>query len=178
MLTRLFALLFVALLGLAQAETLAKGKKHGKGLEKGHRGGNSRCARELQGIIYSPDTCASQYLRKITQSLRCSSDLLFGPLNTSVIFQFQNAYGVEVSLIDAFGISTSYAGNVLTVSNPFIDTSDPVYFGPGRMSAFLNLGGFTYSPPTGSYYLFNVYNDVGEMFTVKVFLPASIQPVC
>lgn len=93
--------------------------------EKNHHGkSNKACTRELENIVYTPDNCAFNYLKKITADLRIQAPLLNTLQNASVLDSFRANHGVDVLVVDALGIATDYVynTNALALANA-VDTS-------------------------------------------------------
>lgn len=135
------------------------------------------CRDELEAIVYSPRTCAYDYLKKITKTLEVQSPLLWTDQATSVMSQFRNTYGVEALLIDPFG-------NVLYDPPTIVGGSIPQVTTPSVVRAWALGEGFSDNdgsklPIQAPFFAYatNVWNQNGEMFTIVVGMRKSEAPV-
>lgn len=148
---------FFALISILEAKKVSSSKK---------------CSQALAGIIYTPETCAYQYLNNLSKQFLASKELLFATpsVTESYIYSFTAAYNIDIELGDAVGSTTTYSPN---------KTSSPG--SPERSSSIahsnLNVPGFT-KGSTAFYFTFIVYSDDAEMYYVKLILPLTQTPVC
>lgn len=108
------------------------------------------CAKELEGIVYAPDSFYEDYLRRISKVLLAQTPLMFQnpALTKSIVDTFSSTYSVEVQLIDAMGNLIEY------------ENGGPIVFGNNISS---NMG-----RPTGR------SNALGEAFSNEVFSSQSL----
>lgn len=59
---------------------------------------DASCEQELQGIISVPENCAEKYLRNLMRQLKTKKSLLFTSEADSVVQNFEQTYGVTVTL--------------------------------------------------------------------------------
>lgn len=63
-------------------------------------------SKELQSIIYKPESCARDYLLRLNKRLKKMSELLFTPERASVVGKFESQYSVQVNIQDSFPAKT------------------------------------------------------------------------
>ena len=148
---------FFALISFLEAKTVSSSKK---------------CSQALAGIIYTPETCAYQYLNKLSKKFLAKKDLLFADQSVanSYLFSFAAAYKIEIELGSAIGTTTKYFPDGTTSPGSFLKY-------PNIAHANLNFPGFT----KGSeefFFSFIVFSDDGEMYYITFVLPLSQSPIC
>ena len=89
----------------------------------------SKCAAELQGALFEPQTYAKDYMQKVAANFKIGSALLFSPNANSYINSFENEWGVTVSINDALNICGATTENTCysTVVNDPIDPNPGEY---------------------------------------------------
>lgn len=135
----------------------------------GKKSRKSPCARELAGIIYEPETCTLQYLRRISRELREYGPLLFTAQNATILATFAAKYNVEVDLYNALG----------EVIYPVVD---PIFYAKYRTTAqaYLNLDGLDIVPNNvtpATYYEYLQWNTNGELLIVSIRLLLADTPL-
>ncbi len=68
----------------------------------------AKCARKLQAALYEPQIEAKNYLKKLTANLKTGSALLFTPQAASYLAQFEQQWGVNVTLSEAPNICKEF----------------------------------------------------------------------
>lgn len=140
--------------------------------------GSKACARELEGIVYVPQNCAYNYLRKITEVLRVQSPLLWTNQAQSVINTFASTYGVQVVVINALGEVGS-----IDAAGQFEAISGAMAMGHAYARSNALGEGFTSNypaipdvSPISDHYTSIFWNPNGEMYTISVQLDSSKAP--
>lgn len=133
---------------------------------------SSHCETRLSAAIYYPKTCTAVYMAKTVQKLVLQKDLLFNPATRStVIWKFEQAYGMTVALIDAMGNKYTYQLDGMTI-NVHSGASGSDTISSGRLAAFTNIPNYRLSSETANnLYHTQIFNDNGEYFTIEVQLP-------
>jgi hypothetical protein len=137
-----------------------------------------RCRERLETVVFTPQVCAFDYLKRITKSLVLQSPLLWTDQASSVLNQFRQKYGVYVVLIDAFGNLVLDPPQVLTIPNI------PLAQSTGLMRSWALGEGFsTYDrtvletiPISAFTYSVNVWNIHGEIYNIAVILNKTDAP--
>lgn len=146
----LSALFTLTLAGLAVADTTSRKSKN--------------CARELQEIVYGPQTYWKTYLQKISLEIADIAEIFQTQVGQSKLAKFTNQYGVIVNVIDAFG-------------NGFLYDYDTEVFVPvsGRNNIFssrdaqsvMNVGAFC-NENVAQVYSFLSFDHFGQVYEVTV----------
>lgn len=135
------------------------------------------CRDELEAIVYTPQICAYDYLKKITRTLDAQSPLLWTDQATSVLEQFRRTYGVQAALIDAFGNVLYYPPTIYTGPQPQVAVTSVVRawaLGEG----FSDNDGSRLPIATPQYvYASNIWNVNGEMYTLVVAMSKAEAPI-
>lgn len=143
---------------------------------KGSRAARA-CRNELEAIVYTPQVCAYDYLKKITRTLDAQSPLLWTDQANSVLEQFRQTYGVQAALIDPFGNVLYNPPTIYVGSLPQVTVTSVVRawaLGEGFSD---NDGVKTGQGVPSFVYANNVWNVNGEMFTIVVAMKKSDAPV-
>lgn len=138
---------------------------------------SKKCARELEGVVYVPDVCAYKYLRKITDTLRVQSPLLWTDQAQSVIRSFELTFNVRVGVLDAFGTVYDYPnGNVIAPSSlsktVVVDRAYALGEGFGSFDSNVNFQ----QAPALYVYGSQFWNPNGEMYVIAVALNKTAAP--
>lgn len=135
----------------------------------GKRSRKSPCSKQLAEIVYEPDTCTAQYLRRISRELKEYGPLLFTVQNTTILATFAAKYNVAVTLYNALG----------EVIYPVVD---PIYYAMYRTTAraYLNLNPVDIVPDNAtpaSFYEYLQWNTNGELLLVSISLLLADSPL-
>lgn len=142
------------------------------GKQKSHR----QCTRELEQIVYQPETPAYHYLKRISKSLKVQSPLLFTAQNQSILANFAATYNVQVFVTDALGFTLAYpvAEVGFQPSTPLTTAFEADSVVPVAMAQLQLKGeGFQYINLDGEFigalYSFAIWSDDGEYYGVWIF---------
>ena len=135
-----------------------------------------KCTNDLEKTIYSPKTCAYQYLDKIRKKFLVQSRLIFTPLAGSFIENFQIKNGVSVAVTDAMGnliVFTPTGTEIIETSAQYLDI----------LKAYINFPGFyrqnvDRNLATGFSFSFVIYSINAVMYTITLSIPLSQEPIC
>lgn len=132
---------------------------------------SNKCSRELEAIIYKPETCALQYFNRISAQLKARSEVFFTPQADPFIYTFINEYNVLLSLVDAMGNTMNYYPN-LTKS-----PGSPVQYTDTAQS-YLNIPGFVRQVSNQKfYYTFSIFSKNGEYYDVTLSMSLAKDPI-
>lgn len=132
---------------------------------------SSKCSKDLEKIIYKPDTCALKYFEKISADIKASSQVFFTPEADSFIYAFENAFNVNLTLVDALGHTMNYYPNKTK------SAGWPVIYADVAQS-YLNLPGFARQVSCQTfYYTFAIFSKEGQYYGVTLSMPLSKDPV-
>jgi hypothetical protein len=146
----LFVALFTSIVALVSATIQLSGK---------------RCSKHLAEIVYEPCNQWSKYLRSISVELRDIATFYETSLGNSIIYSFQQKYGVTVVLYEPFGEYLDYSSNPAT-------ESAQTQFDHNNARAVLNLGAF-YQDGTDFIFSFLSFAKNGQMVEVSLIKPIS-----
>lgn len=62
----------------------------------------NKCTSILQSIVEDPEVCAQKYLEKLNNELKKKTSLLFSPQANSIIENFEQTYGVQITVNSPF----------------------------------------------------------------------------
>lgn len=145
-------------------------------LISGHGSKSARaCRDELESIVYTPQNCAYDYLKRITRTLEVQSPLLWTDQADSVLNQFRATYRVEAVLIDPFGNVLYNPPNILPADFPVTAASVVRAWALGEGFSSYN-GTKGYEVPFYGYSV-NVWNRQGQMYTITVALNKTDAPL-
>lgn len=125
---------------------------------------SKKCTRELEAIVYQPETYYRKYLDKISEEIKIQGPfILWTNQANSYIDTFEAKYNVQVT------IENPFRRMLLTKS-----AHDPTYYRTTSV-ANLNGSGYMYSSKDGMAILeFIVYNSNGELKYVIIKLPIGL----
>lgn len=130
---------------------------------------DNKCARELEGIVYTPKVCAFEYLKEITETLTINGPLLFVNETAKPLFaKFATTFNVQVYVVDAFGIWYNYPGGPglsLPIGVHLLDRAYGVGEGYSNFQANSEI-----LPPAAYSYAKIIWNFDGVMYTVVVIV--------
>lgn len=137
------------------------------------------CTRQLEGIVYVPESCSFNYLSKLANVLRVQAPLLWTAQASGVINSFQGTYGVTVLVIDALGNYGTINGDGVFVPN-LVAPEKAMDHSVARSNA---LGeGFTANLAIDGlvdqydFYTTTIWNVNGQMYTIGLALESSKAP--
>ena len=84
----------------------------------------SKCAAELQGALFEPQTYAKDYMQKVAANFKIGSALLFSPNANSYINSFENEWGVTISVSEASNICGGRVGSCQSSFQSFDQVED------------------------------------------------------
>lgn len=152
-------MLFIAL--LASVFAFATAARH----ENNHhaRGSSNKCAKQLAGAVFQPDSYWASYLKSISRELSSWTELPES-IQLSTIQSFQAKYGVSVVVTDAFGYQTTYSN--AGASTPALTS----LYQSDMAQAVLNLG--AYNNDNVNYrYTFLSWADDGQVNEITLIRP-------
>lgn len=157
------------------SQVICKHQNHHKNLDISNSvlKSSKSCQKTLQGIVYKPEPCAYNYVRRISKEFQLKEQIVFTPQVTSFALQFAQAYYVYVYLIDAVGKYTLYepSGQISTGSFNFIYSF--------MTKSYLNLPGFSKEYDGTNYYGFDVFSPNGLFYNVVIFtLQGKVSDLC
>lgn len=124
------------------------------------------CTRDLEGIVYQPETPGRAYFDRISEQIKIAGPVLWSSQADAFLANFQAKYGVQV-----------------TIMNPFREVVYPSvvvgkFYYPTTSTANMNGSGFLLDTDTDqrSVYEFIVYNPLGELKYVLLTLPLADTP--
>jgi hypothetical protein len=124
------------------------------------------CTRDLEGIVYQPETPGRAYFDRISEQIKIAGPVLWSSQADAFIESFEAKYGVAV-----------------TIMNPFRQVVYPIgvlgkFYYPTTSTANMNGSGFLIDSDSDqrSVYEFIVYNPLGELKYVLLTLPLSQTP--
>jgi hypothetical protein len=139
--------------------------------------GNSRkkCKKLLEGIIYSPGGCILQHMERIMETLEYQAPLLWTPQNASIIDSFKATNNVGLSVINAFGQTTSYVYDTEAETlNNLIPSAPLAMFSYLQRSNVVGHG-FA-ADELNYYYTSKIRNCNAQIVTIKISLLKSDAP--
>ena len=145
--------------------------------EQQHRRDNSAvCTKELEEIVYQPESATLAYFTRISEGFKCAGPVLWTPQNISFIQTFENKYNVNVEVFDAFG-HLIYPEIIPALKNTL--TKDD-RLNMGSITATANMNGSGYVRDTDAEemakYEFIVYDYQGRLKYVQINMPLSEAP--
>lgn len=134
------------------------------------------CSRQLESVVYTPETCGYKYLKRLSNVLRIQTPLLFGPQNGSVIDSFEATYGVTVGIADAMGTITRYVYDNAELA---ADNALPLKFDFSAGERAYALGeGYANGVYSGNLYYDSVFwGEDGQMMVVSLFMSKENEPI-
>lgn len=127
------------------------------------------CTRELEGIVYQPESAALNYLNRIGDQIRLASPILWTSVESSFLESLEARYGITITVLSPFRDVTFPASEVGTA--PFYKST--------TSTANMNGNGFardTDSDQTIDYEIV-VFNQNGEMKYVMINMPLENAPM-
>ena len=117
------------------------------------------CSKTLQGIISKPNECAQNYLENINEKLKLQTPLLFGPQQQQVIDNFENTFGVTVTVNSPFPSATQSSGlSSGEICIPFTNNTATTI--PGGTVAYFGFDNTAYS----DYAISNMYISLNAVY--------------
>ncbi len=86
----------------------------------------SKCTKDLEAILFEPQSYAKEYMTKVAANLNLGKALLFTPQADSYIQTFEQEWGVTIEIFDAFDICTAVAPALICASTNAGDFQDLV----------------------------------------------------
>lgn len=121
------------------------------------------CKRELESILYTPPNCGFSYLKRITESLRVQSPVIWqNPIQSKAAFQtFSTTFGVNTVVINPFGKYFRYIG---------APANEQIFAGIyGSATSRANVDGNGFAATDSDYYYSTIFwGPNGEMSYVEV----------
>lgn len=130
---------------------------------------SKKCSRELEEIIYKPETCTFLYMQSLERKFRAGGQVIFGPEEQAdaYIYTFEKNYGVTISLQKPFGNSVIY-----NPDGTKTEGSPEQYAGTAQ--SYLNFPGFVKSTSSSEfYYHFNEYSPDARFYGVTIIMPLA-----
>ena len=169
----LFSLLFtlIAASSTVFAEVLGQGSKAARA-----------CREELEGVVYIPENCVFNYLKRIAQELVVQSPLLWTDQTEAIIRNFKVKYDVSVGLISPFGELNApwetYFESTFPVPRPYpavTDSSVVHAWATGEGFTILDKAVINFNVPV---YMYNtiIWNKDGQMWTLVVVIEKANAP--
>lgn len=133
-----------------------------------------KCSNDLAVVVYGPETCAYQYLDKLSKQFLTGSQLIFTTQVDAYVYNFAATYNIYVNLITPIGLNTRYYPD----GNKDILGALPA--SPDIARSYLNFPGFLKDSTSGNayyYFSFVVFSIDGQMYTVTLKLPLAQAPI-
>ena len=126
------------------------------------------CTRELEEIVYQPESPALNYFNRITEEIKIAGPILWTPQNVSFIQSFEAKYRVAVQVYDAF----------YKMIYPTDGSSTPVGFLPITSTANMNGSGLLRDTDEMALlrYEFIVFDCIGQMKYILINMPLDESP--
>ena len=135
----------------------------------------NKCGRQLEKIIYSPGGCILLHMEQIMATLQVQSPLLWTVQNASIIDSFKATNKVNLSVIDAFGLTTQY---VYETEEEALMNLDPL--APKAMFSSLQRAeviGYGFAADEDNYYYTSKFwNRNGQVIFIKIGMLKSDAP--
>ncbi len=125
----------------------------------------SKCATELQEILFEPQSYAKEYMTKVAANFNLGKALLFTPQSDSYIQTFEQEWGVTIELFDASNICVNNSQSVcsavqqefnyvatvynITIPEAYILSSLQISF-TGTVTSNAGIGNYTLTSPAGT----------------------------
>jgi len=136
---------------------------------------SKKCARLLEGIIYSPGGCILKHMEQIMGNLEYQAPLLWTANNASIIDSFKATNKVGLSIINAFGQTTLYVYETEEETLNNLDPSAPLAMFSSLQRSNALGHGFS-ADEINYYYTSKIWNRVGNVITIKITLLKSDAP--
>ncbi len=133
----------------------------------------AKCSKELQAIIYTPETCAYQYLDRIAQQIRQLLPQIFMNMaaqNLNALTSIGNQYQVNTYIIPAYGYPLQASYDAVGQTNYIFDST--------FARNMINFEGFGADPTAQVYnYQFILVSNDANLIMVRISLPFANAPV-
>ena len=159
----------ISLFGFAAAEeNLAVEENYNPARSSARLSSTEKCTRELEGVVYQPETAARLYLNKISEQIKIASPILWTEQANGYIQNFEQKYNVVVTILDAFRNVVNVPVKCMVQKTYYSTTS----------TANLNGSGFAVDTDKDEriVYEFIVFNQFGELKYVMITMPLSNSP--
>lgn len=128
---------------------------------------NQKCALKLQSVVAEPKVCAQKYLEKLDNELKKKTALLFSHQADSVIQNFEQTYGVQITLTAPFISSSTEGETCFQYFNNTLWEYEPGFY----LTLFDNSG--DYSISSASVYVQTEPIDISVIESGLVFSPLT-----
>lgn len=134
---------------------------------------SGKCSRALEGIIYTPETCAYQYLQRISEQIKLQLPQVFSEIasgNLNIITSIAAAYGITVYLATPYGNPVQGTNNAVALTSMFKDAA--------MARSYLNFDGF--DSDSGSQvwnYQFSLVSVDANVIFIRLSLPWANAPI-
>lgn len=134
---------------------------------------SAKCSRALEGIIYTPETCAYQYLQRIADQIKLQIPQVFSEIasgNLNVISSIAAAYGITVYLATPYGNPVQGTSDAVALTSMFKDAA--------MARSYLNFDGFDSDNGAQVWnYQFTLISIDANFIFVRLSLPWTNAPI-
>lgn len=171
----LSAIAAVSVFGYASAEEAAKPYSFSSSAPVSDS--TAVCTRQLEGIVYQPETAARLYYDRISEQIKVAGPVLWSDQADSFIESFELKYGVTVTILDPFRniVYPQLIGKSMSAANNDVI---PKYYSSATSTANMNASGYYLDSDADqrTVYEFIVYNPYGELKYVVLSMPLANSP--
>lgn len=127
------------------------------------------CARQLEGILYQPETNVKAYMAKIALEIRADIQVImaaFSAGNLEYIRTYIQKYNILITIMGPFGAPVLITENFVAYTSSMMSV--------GLAQTYLNREGFYVDSTNGFYiYQFVLWSNDGQMISFILGLPTS-----